>query len=167
VTITIPSGTPLGTYYLLACADNLTKVTESNEANNCLAAASPIQVTRPDLVETTLSAPPATVVRGTGFAVTDTVLNQAAVPSGASTTRYYLSANTVKDGNDRQIGSRSVPALDVQGTSTGTVTVTVPSNMQVGTYYLLACADGGSNVTETDETNNCLASNTTVQVTTP
>ena len=167
VTVTIPSGTPLGTYYLLACADNLTKVTESNEANNCLAADSPIQVTRPDLAETTLSAPPATVVRGTGFAVTDTVLNQAAVPSGASTTRYYLSANTVKDGNDRQIGSRSVPALDAQGTSTGTVTLTVPSNMQVGTYYLLACADSGSNVTETDETNNCLASNTTVQVTTP
>jgi hypothetical protein len=30
-------GTPLGSYYLLACADYANAVPESNEANNCWA----------------------------------------------------------------------------------------------------------------------------------
>ena len=93
--------------------------------------------------------------------------NQGALAAGASTTRYFLSANQVKDGNDRLIGSRSVPALEVSATSTGTATVTVPSNMTLGAYYLIACADNTGSVTESDETNNCLASDTTVQVTGP
>jgi sugar lactone lactonase YvrE len=167
VVVTIPTSTPLGTYYLLACADDTAHVVEGNEANNCLASTNTILVTRPDLLETSLSAPPATVVRGTSFSVTDTVQNQGGIAGGASTTRYFLSANQVKDGNDRLIGSRSVPALEVNQTSTSTAAVTVPSNMTVGAYYLIACADNAGNVTESDETNNCLASDTTVQVTAP
>jgi len=167
VIVTIPTSTPLGTYLLLACADDTAHVVESNEANNCMASTTMIQVTRPDLLETSLSAPPASVASGTSFLVTDTVQNQGGIAAGASTTRYFLSANQVKDGNDRLIGSRSVPALEVTQTSTGTATVTVPSNMTLGTYYLIACADNTSTVTESDETNNCRASDTTVQVTAP
>jgi subtilase family serine protease len=37
----------------------------------------------------------------------------------------------------------------------------------LGTYYLLVCADDLNAVTETNETNNCRASATTVQVTRP
>jgi len=166
-TVTIPSATPLGTYFLLACADDLSQRAERNETNNCRASATTIQVTRPDLLETSVSAPPATVVRGTSFSVTDTVLNQGGLASGASTTRHYLSANSVKDGNDRLVGSRSIPALAVAATSTGTVSVTVPSNMALGPYYLIACADNTTTVTESNETNNCLASDTTVRVTAP
>ena len=47
------------------------------------------------------------------------------------------------------------------------VSVTVPSNMALGAYYLIACADNTTTVTESDETNNCRASATTVQVTVP
>jgi subtilase family serine protease len=35
--VTVPSGTPAGTYYLIACADDLAKTAESNESNNCRA----------------------------------------------------------------------------------------------------------------------------------
>jgi hypothetical protein len=35
VTVTIPSSTPLNTYFLLACADDLNVMAESNESNNC------------------------------------------------------------------------------------------------------------------------------------
>ena len=108
------------------------------------------------------------IARGASFAVTDTVLNQGAVAAGASTTRYYLSADQVKDGNDRLLtGMRAVPALGPSTTSIGTVSVTVPSNMALGTYYLIACADNTTTVTESDETNNCRTSATTVQVTVP
>ena len=61
VTVTIPAATALSTYFLLACADDLGAVAESNEGNNCIAsAAATVTVTRPDLVENTVSAPPAT-----------------------------------------------------------------------------------------------------------
>jgi subtilase family serine protease len=44
VTVTIPAGTPAGTYRLLACADDRKVVTESNEANNCKASATTVKV---------------------------------------------------------------------------------------------------------------------------
>jgi hypothetical protein len=41
----IPATTPLGTYYLLACADDLApKMAEGNESNNCATSASTVRV---------------------------------------------------------------------------------------------------------------------------
>jgi len=39
VSVTVPPGTPLGNYYLLACADDKGKSVEGSETNNCLASA--------------------------------------------------------------------------------------------------------------------------------
>jgi hypothetical protein len=44
VGVTIPSGTKEGAYYLLACADDMMAVAEGNEANNCIASSSRVQV---------------------------------------------------------------------------------------------------------------------------
>jgi subtilase family serine protease len=167
VTVTIPNGTDLGMYYLLACADDMApKVTEADETNNCLASATTIQITRPDLVETTISNPPATAALRSGFSVNDTVANQGLLGAGASTTRYYLSVDTTRDNGDKRLtGTRAVPALGPNGSSTGATTVTIPANTVLGTYYLLACADDMTDVSETDETNNCIASTTTVTIT--
>jgi hypothetical protein len=167
VTVTVPGATPLRTYVLLACADDLGKTAEADEANNCVAAATgPVTVTRPDLVETAVSAPPATRARGTGFPITDTAHNPGAVGAAASTTRYYLSLDPVKSAGDRLLtGKRAVPVLDAGASHSGTVTVTIPASTPLSTYFLLACADNASKVAETDEKNNCKASTTTVTVT--
>ena len=167
VTVTVPNNTVLGIYYLLACADDLTSVSESDETNNCLASATTVEVARADLIETGLSEPPTATTPGGAFSVSETVVNQDATAAGTSTTRYYFSTNgTAK--TKRLTGTRSVPSLGPGGTSPGTgVTVTVPNNTVLGTYYLLACADDTTTVTETNEANNCLASATTVQVTRP
>jgi hypothetical protein len=58
-----------------------------------------------------------------------------------------------------------VPGLAPGATHTGSVTVTIPTATPPNTYFLLACADGFGTVVETNETNNCLASGTTVTVT--
>jgi len=123
-------------------------------------------VTRPDLVQTTVSNPPANVYRGYGFRVTETVKNQGAVTAGASTTRYYLSADRQKNAGDALLGgSRSVSSLAAGQTSKGSyVKVTIATSTAPGTYYLLVCADDSGAVTELDETNNCLASTSTVVV---
>ena len=44
VTVTIPSGTAPGSYYLLACADDTNVIAESNETNNCVASSSKVTV---------------------------------------------------------------------------------------------------------------------------
>ena len=166
---TIPTTTPFGTYFLLACADDTNQIVEANEANNCRAAAGTIVVGPPmaDLVVTALSAPPATAAASSSFAVTDTTQNVGATGSApASSTRYYLSTNTLRDAGDILLtGARAVPALAAGGSSAGTVTVTIPASVLVGPYFLLACADDTAQVPETNETNNCSASATTVQVT--
>jgi subtilase family serine protease len=138
----------------------------TDETNNCVASASTGLVTRPDLVETAVSNPPATAARGSGFPVTDSAMNQGGIAAAGTTTRYYLSVDTVKSNSDRRLGgARAVPALGAGELSTDTVTVTVPGNTALGSYYLLACADDTRDVTESDEANNCSASATQVTVT--
>ena len=164
-TVTVPAAAPPGTYRLLACADDLLAVKESDEANNCLASATTIVVGWPDLVTSTIGNPPASAVLGTSFSVTDAVQNAGVVSAGASTTRYYLSVDTVKDAGDVQLsGYRSVPVLAAGAVSSGSVTVAVPTTTAPGTYRLIACADAGLVVKESNDANNCLASATTVVV---
>src|SRR5215831_9100024 len=166
VSITIPSTTPPGAYFLLACADDTNIVAESDEANNCRSAA--LQITHADLVELAVSDPPAFGLPGGSFKVTDTAKNNATVGAKGSSTRYYFSADAIKDGGDKLLGgSRGVPALAAGASSTGTVNVTIPSTTTLATYRLLACADDTAVVVETSESNNCVASANTVQVTRP
>jgi subtilase family serine protease len=167
VTVTIPQAIPLNTYVLLACADDLNTVVETNDGNNCVVASSgSVTVTRPDLLGDAISNPPTTKARGTTFSVTDTTRNGGTVASGASTTRYYLSLDGLKNAGDTLLtGNRPVPGLAAGASSSGTITVTIPSGTPLNTYFLLACADDLSTVVETTETNNCKASATGVTVT--
>ena len=166
VTVTIPASAPLNAYFLLACADNGNTVVEANEANNCIVTpGAVVTVGRPDLVESAVSNPPATKVRGGKFQVTDTVENAGAAASKASTTRYYLSLDGAKNAGDTLLtGGRSSAALAPGTSDSGTITVTIPSGTTPNTYFLLACADNGNAVVESNETNNCKASGTTVTI---
>jgi YD repeat-containing protein len=119
----------------------------------------------PDLIVSSLSNPPASAVAGASFNVTDTTANNGNGTAGASTTSYRLSLDNIISPSDPLLtGSRSVPSLAASGTSSGTITVSIPSNLTPGTYFLGACADEADVVAEANETNNCLASSTTVTV---
>src|SRR5262249_42226565 len=117
-----------------------------------------------NLVQSAVSNPPASAVAGTSFSVTDTVQNTSRIAAGPSRTQYYLSLDSVKDGGDKLLGGRAVPALGANGTSTGTVSVLIPASTPPGTSLLLACADALGAVTETDETDNCRVSTATILV---
>jgi CARDB len=170
VTVTVPGDTAAGAYFLLACADDTFTVLESHDGNNCRPSASTVQVSvfPPDLVESAVSNPPATVGFGQHFSVTDTVSNQGGGFAPASSTRYYLSPDATKSITDKLLGgARSVRLLEPGTSSTGSRTVNVKSSIAPGTYFLLACADDKNVVVEGDETNNCRASSTTVVVVAP
>ena len=167
-TVTIPTSLAPGVYWQFACADDTKLVTEVNETNNCLISASTVQVLLPDLLETVVGNPPGSVAPGGKFTITDTVLNQGTVSAAASTTQYYLSVDAVKSAGDVLLaGKRSVGILTAGTTSPGSTQVTVPLGTAPGTYRVLACADDLAKVSESNESNNCVAAVASVVVGVP
>ena len=155
----------MGTYVLLGCADDTSTNIESNETNNCAASAGSVSITGPNLVATAVSNPPGTARIGGSFSVTDSTQNRGSAPSVASTTHYYLSADRVKGAGDGLLtGGRNVPILAPNAVSTGAAVVTIPTTIAAGTYFILACADDTKVSIESSETDNCVASASTVAV---
>jgi subtilase family serine protease len=188
-TATVPNEVPVGSYFLVACADSgpgtgprVSQVAESDESNNCTGSAMTVAVTGPDLTESNVTASPSTIDPTTGtLTVSDTVNNIGGVSAGASVTRWWLSTDNVKSANDafirnctegNAVPGRDVGTINAGGNNAGQATTTplcvrdasglhFPAN---GTYYVIACADTTNLVGETNENNNCAASSTTIQV---
>ena len=148
--LTIPAGTAAGTWYVLARADAELAVPEADEGNNVTAR--PIQLGA-DLVFFALTVPPAGAPGGS-ITVSDTVRNQGGGVAGASTTRFYLSADGVLDASDLVLGGRPVPALAGGESHAGSTVLALPAGVAAGQYYLWAKADGDEVVAEVIETNN-------------
>ncbi len=160
--VKVPTSVTPGQYQFRACADAALLVLEWSEANNCRVWPSAVTVGRPDLRVVAVGNPPTTVRRGKKIAVTDTVRNAGVADAGASKTRYYLAQGGSP--GPRLLGDRSVPKLTPTQESAGSFSVTVMSTTPLGTYRVMACADGLSAVTESNETNNCTASTGQVEV---
>ena len=150
VTVTIPAGTPAGTQYLFAKADSADVVVENQEGNNTYARTIRIG---PDLTIASLTAP-ATAGAGATITASDTTRNVGGGTAPASSTRYYLSTDSVVDAGDVALGSRAVPSLAPGASDSGSVTFMIPAATAGGLYYLLAKADGDNAIDEISETNN-------------
>ncbi len=158
--LTIPAGKAAGTYYVLARADADGQANESNEANNVKSAS--IHVGPPDLVVSALSAPTASGA-GLAITVTDTTRNQSGTgPAAASVTRFSLSSDTTLDAADVPLGSRGVPALAPGQSSAASTPLTIPPGTGPGIYYIIASADAGALIPETNEANNTRTSKITI-----
>lgn len=112
--------------------------------------------TVPDLVVSALSAP-TLAAAGAIVSVNDTTKNQGSVSAGASTTRLYLSVDPTLDAGDIPLGDRAVGALSASSSSSGSTSVTVPANTAAGQYHIVAKADVGLMIPESNETNNTRA----------
>ena len=161
---TVPMSAVGGTFYLLACADDDGEVAESNETNNCRASSKQTLVTGADLSETMVANPPASILGGDVISISDTVKNLGTGDAGASVTRFYLSLDTVKSAGDIVLGSRAVGPLQANKISTASTGAVVPSSAAGNSYYLIVCADDDGQVQESNETNNCRASNKVMRV---
>jgi hypothetical protein len=78
-------------------------------------------------------------------------------------TKYYLSTG----GHRTEAGRRAVPRLRPQRSSTRSAMVSVAALVEVGTYSLVACADGTHVVKESSERDNCRTAATKVIVKKP
>jgi subtilase family serine protease len=86
-----------------------------------------------------------------------TTRNQGTGLSYATTTRFYVSTDTVVDPSDPRIEqAQAVPMLAPNTSSAATIGLTIPS-MPTGTYYLIAKADADGLLLESQEGNNTRA----------
>ena len=136
--VTIPGGTALGRYFIIAAADDDTAVVETNERN---LRSRRITVTRPDLSVSSLRSA-ASVIAGANLAIQDTTRNDDLVDGGPSTTQLYLSLDRLFDLGDVLLGSRAVPALAARATSAASTIVTIPPATVPGRYFVIGVADG-------------------------
>lgn len=121
-----------------------------------------------DLRTLTLQTPPASAVAGTQITLGDEATNSGTLTAASSRTYYYLSTDTVRNANDvRAWGFRTVPVLASGASHAGTTGVKIPASLAPGFYFVIACADGASVVTEASESNNCRYSTTRITVSAP
>jgi subtilisin family serine protease len=149
--LTLPTPLTPATYYIFAKADADGVVSESFEDNNVRWRN--VQIGG-DLIVSSMTVP-GEAAPGAIISVTDTTTNQGAGAVSASVMRFYLSTNKSLDGGDTPLtGSRQIPALAATSSSSGSSSVTLPSGLATGVYYVIGHADGDSAVSETIETNN-------------
>lgn len=147
--LTIPGDVVTGTYYVVAVADVGNELTEKTESNNAKQRSIKIG---PDLIVSAISAP-LSAAAGATISVNVTTRNIGGGAAGPSTTKIYLTTSTVLHETDVPVAVRNVPALGVNGSDLGPVSVTVPV---AGVYYFIGVADAQGAVDETTETNNLL-----------
>ncbi len=120
-----------------------------------LAAPRSLAQTGIDLTMTSLTGAPASAGVGKSFTVRNTVKTTGAV-SKSFTVGLYLSTDNVITTSDTLIASRTVASLKANASSTATTTVTVPTSLAPGTYYVGAIADSTNAIAETNEANNAI-----------
>jgi hypothetical protein len=97
----------------------------------------------PDLVESRVSVSQ----QGRSLRVSDVVRNRGGTTATASKTGYYLARV--------RIGTRSVESLRPATASRSSKALRIPSSVPQGSWRLLACADAGARIRESNERNNC------------
>jgi subtilase family serine protease len=120
----------------------------------------------PNLLLTALTTTASAVRPGTSFNVSTTANNNGNATAGTSTIAFHLSADAVYGGPDDVVltGTRSVTSLAPGATSTASTSVSVPTQVTTGMYYVCATADASGVVAESNEADNGRCSTATVQI---
>ena len=123
---------------------------------------------RPDLLVSSLSAPPASGNPGDTFVEKLATKNVGTAPAGRSSTRLYLSLDRKKGPGDLRLPvAQAVPRLKPKRAARGSLQETLPPSMLAGSWFVLACADDKHRVREKSEKNNCRSTGSPVVVTKP
>ncbi len=151
--IQLPRDFATGSYYLGAIVDPLNTVVENDDTDNTSNTVA-VTVTAPvpsDLVFTSFT--PDTIVNTYNeMTISDTVSNQGSGDENGFDISYYLSTDSIVDGADINLGTRSVASLAASASDSGSVTYSI--NMSVGTYYVYAVIDSAGLTVESSTANN-------------
>ena len=129
----------------------------------CINTTSTPPVAQPDLIINSLTGLPTCADPGKSIVITDSVKNIGIADASAFSVAYYLSSdNTYSSNSDYYLGERSISSLTAG--STNSQTVSIPLNIPAGSYYLVAYTDSSNIVSESNEGNNWVSSNSKIQI---
>ena len=166
-TVTIPQDTPEGTYYIGVLLDRDDDITELDESNNYVSQ----QITVASFVDLVITTGSPTVTPSTVYAGDDvtlsgwTVKNQGTLPSGMFYNAFYFSTDAVITENDWFLDSNANASLaGNEEFDWGERPLTIPTDIDSGTYYIGILLDQYNLVYESSETNNYVSQQITVIV---
>ena len=153
-TLTVPTGTAVGTYYVLFVADYLNQIVETNENNNLATAT--LQVVAPgvDLTITQAYVTPYNTAPGNTINTSCYIQNTGNTTASSSAVGYYLSTDQVFSANDVLMLNSPGGTLGANQYSSRYDSPVVPASTTPGYYYVLFVADPLNVVAETNENNN-------------
>ncbi len=157
VTIHNLLGLDAGDYYIGVYVDYLGIVNETSELNNAAVSTTAITVQTPyaDLVVNDLQLSTTTLYPGTALEVTYDLTNSGQLASGTFTSTVYLSTDSTITTSDYALNTLSGLTLDINGNYDDLLaSLTLPTSLPAGTYYLGVMADSGAAVAESNEANN-------------
>jgi len=150
----IPGSTTPGDWFILFFADADDQVVESDENNNIAYVQIEVQTHEPDLMVQNQAIDPVITEPDSSIEATSNIYNQGNGNAGSSNLNYYLSADNTYEDSDLQLGTDTVGSLGPGEFSSLSQTLIIPSNTELGIWYILFYADADNLVTESDETNN-------------
>jgi CARDB len=119
---------------------------------------------KPDLIVSYLHEPGGVHNAGGLLISADITKNKGKKKAPASSTLYRLSEDDEPDPSDVELDARGIKALSPGKSSVGVLSMVIPADTATGEYRVLACANTGKNVNESNEQNNCRASDDTLSV---
>jgi subtilase family serine protease len=157
INLTIPTGTGVGSYYVLFVADHLNQVTETVETNNIATAALQIVAPGVDLMPSQPYVSPYSSAPGNTISSSCYIQNLGNSTASSSTVGYYLSTNQTLDASDVLLLTSPGGTLAANQYFSRYDNLTIPANTTPGSYYVLFVADPANAVTETNENNNVVS----------
>ena len=160
VSVTLPSNLAAGIYYIGGIADHNNQISESNEGNNTY---NVVQVTvtapqQPDLSEY-VAVSTTTIAAGGSVTIDAYNMNLGNGVSGLSTDRIYISSDATMTTSDTVLATLTTSGTLATVSQSGyydhqTVSVTLPSNLAAGIYYIGGITDYSNQISESNEGNN-------------
>ena len=152
--LNLPSGQYSGSYYFLAITDIDNTVNESEEGNNSKVLKVNIKKAELDLNISSLSLSYNTLTAGETINAQYVINNSGNVAAGYYSVGLYLSTDSLFNIGDTYLNTGNYYYLSPNSGSYLALDVTLPSNLSVGEYYLMAIADPLNALDEKNEGNN-------------
>ncbi|WP_035567849.1 CARDB domain-containing protein [Hymenobacter sp. IS2118] len=155
--LTVPTGTAVGTYYVLFAADHLNQIAETSETNNLSSVA--LQVLAPgiDLIFPQAPSFSNNTASGNILYTSYYLQNLGNVTAPSSAVAIYLSTNQVLDAGDVLLLTSPGGPVSPQQYYERYDAPVVPAGTAPGNYYVLFVLDPQNVVAETNENNNLMA----------
>lgn len=145
--VTIPAGTPAGTYTAYVILDNQNQLNQSNTSNDLtpgvnFTVSAPVQQL-PNLVPQNITLNKSSAQAGSTLTINWTLANTGSGNSPATVTGVRMNQSSTSH-SGTTITNVAMPALNANSTTPQTATITIPSGTAPGTYYVWIIADNVS-----------------------